>query len=640
MTLVRYQFAALSGDPFVAAMMCTIAEKETGYLEPRGTNPYTVINSIKAAGRYQFMPGTWKGWGGAGASAHTASAVEQDRVAAKAIGAYRQKYGDNVRLIAIAWHAGPGVADKARTGRVSAYDTVAGISTEDYAAECVTLFAFWSSAAGVAKRATLAPIGSGRTSTTGTTQTAPTLGRSGQGSSAGTLVGGTAGATVPAPQIGEAPRLLTPGGFGLDTLADVFTAGTVDLDMDSISEVRLSFYDPGLRFASVTKARAGLKWGNWPLEVAAFGSTPGAHGTGLLTLELRDALGQQLKRNSPGHLSYPKRSVSELLAQVVGLDKLVAEKTPSLDQITINTSEDTGEPEFWWDAIQRFAQDTTMTGNPGFKAWVSAGVLYFGRPSWLVERMPVLSVKVGFASDGQVVLDDGHDAMPTVRVTDGDPDIAAELTLTVRPELGVTMRPGMAVALDMAAYPGLYMVAKVGGDVGVPDPWQVVCVLPRNDVPTQTATVDEYGNQTMLTGPDGYGTTKTGAAKPNAARPAGAVPRDRGRNANAVAVAAYYQAKGYRVDGFTVSAAHHAANPNSDHDKGDAIDIHVSGTTADRVRAEIISRAKEWGVKYTINKSHIYNDSDGFAERPYEGRFANGALKNPHNDHIHVSFHR
>ena len=79
---------------------------------------YNAHNPSGAHGAYQFMPGTWRSAAaGAGLGAGAPMTTEnQDKAARWLMGQYLAKYKDP-SLVAVAWYAGPGVADKKmRTG--------------------------------------------------------------------------------------------------------------------------------------------------------------------------------------------------------------------------------------------------------------------------------------------------------------------------------------------------------------------------------------------------------------------------------------------------------------------------------------------------------------------------------------------
>jgi hypothetical protein len=88
-------------------------------------------------------------------------------------------------------------------------------------------------------------------------------------------------------------------------------------------------------------------------------------------------------------------------------------------------------------------------------------------------------------------------------------------------------------------------------------------------------------------------------------------------------------------DGGAPSEAHHAANPNSDHERGDAFDFTVDrahGPDPDGL-AEL-ARADD-RVQYVIwNERKANKDIDGNAWRTYE---RTAIQTDPHTSHIHIS---
>jgi len=112
-------FSALSAlDTFLAA----IRRLESGSYDGK----YDAVNRISGAlGAYQIMPGNWswwtQKWGVPGADWRDKRA--QDFVARKQFEEYYAKYR-NWDLVAIAWFAGPGAADRARREGVGALGSV------------------------------------------------------------------------------------------------------------------------------------------------------------------------------------------------------------------------------------------------------------------------------------------------------------------------------------------------------------------------------------------------------------------------------------------------------------------------------------------------------------------------------------
>ena len=87
-------------------------------------------------------------------------------------------------------------------------------------------------------------------------------------------------------------------------------------------------------------------------------------------------------------------------------------------------------------------------------------------------------------------------------------------------------------------------------------------------------------------------------------------------------------------DGICPSAAHTKANPDSDHEDGNAYDLTHNpkgGCDCAAIVAALIGR-RDPRVKYLIFNRQIYNAKDGFAPKPYNGR-------DPHTSHMHCSIY-
>lgn len=87
-------------------------------------------------------------------------------------------------------------------------------------------------------------------------------------------------------------------------------------------------------------------------------------------------------------------------------------------------------------------------------------------------------------------------------------------------------------------------------------------------------------------------------------------------------------------DGICPSAAHTKANPDSDHEDGNAYDLThdpKNGCDCAAIVAALIGR-RDPRVKYLIFNRQIYSAKDGFAPKPYNGR-------DPHTSHMHCSIY-
>ena len=76
------------------------------------------------------------------------------------------------------------------------------------------------------------------------------------------------------------------------------------------------------------------------------------------------------------------------------------------------------------------------------------------------------------------------------------------------------------------------------------------------------------------------------------------------------------------------------ADPGSDHNSGNAVDIMITGATGDRITEYLIANKDKLNVKYVIWEQKIYASYTGWSGRPMEDR---GSATANHYDHVHVS---
>ena len=76
------------------------------------------------------------------------------------------------------------------------------------------------------------------------------------------------------------------------------------------------------------------------------------------------------------------------------------------------------------------------------------------------------------------------------------------------------------------------------------------------------------------------------------------------------------------------------ADPGSDHNSGNAVDIMITGATGDRIAEYLIANRDKLNVKYVIFEQKIYASYTGWSGRPMEDR---GSVTANHYDHVHVS---
>lgn len=146
------------------------------------------------------------------------------------------------------------------------------------------------------------------------------------------------------------------------------------------------------------------------------------------------------------------------------------ENTAVLDAITANdVTEDNGHKrrEYWWETAARYAKDA---GRMLFEA---GGTVYFGRPSWLAQRMPIHYVTWPRAASAPDVVPLG---IPSLKKTRDDLTAPDQVEFSFPFEVANDWRPGEIVHfndLGVGRWKGVPMmvhevsIALMGGLVSV-----------------------------------------------------------------------------------------------------------------------------------------------------------------------------
>lgn len=146
---------------------------------------------------------------------------------------------------------------------------------------------------------------------------------------------------------------------------------------------------------------------------------------------------------------------------------------PSPVRATIARVHDAQTNETAFDVHVRLASEL------GFLYFEAEGVVYFGKPSWLVRQMPVIPIAwAGRGTDGRLY------SVPHMR--DDVADIAAGTTgtLTGNPDFLEVAVPGRAVSLrGMGSYDGLYLVTGLSMQLDGYSPASLEIATPIDPVP-------------------------------------------------------------------------------------------------------------------------------------------------------------
>lgn len=193
---------------------------------------------------------------------------------------------------------------------------------------------------------------------------------------------------------------------------------------------------------------------------------------------LKQAKGALVRRNlSPTEFA-------ALEAKAAGL-RFVGEASARRRQIARQTGD---QAETSWDTIQRLAQEI------GFIAFEAAGILYFGRPTWLVSRSGARRWSVTWSPDPAQV-SPGLVGVPECRRSEDDASAAAEVTVDLVAEDADQIRPGDVLALaGVPTFSASYLVTSVRIPLDDTRPVVVSAQTPVNPAPQPPASSSSGGS--------------------------------------------------------------------------------------------------------------------------------------------------
>lgn len=293
----------------------------------------------------------------------------------------------------------------------------------------------------------------------------------------------------------------------------------VSLTTSENSQVDLGFLDDGHVLARAGWAPKGtpVDFDDLRMRVAAVSVGPGPAGAGGINLACRPQTVRTLSdRKGPLRLTgVSAAQFVEAECAAAGI-KAVAEPGATLPEVV----RDSEEPEdSSWSTFTRLAREV------GANVFETAGTVYFGRPSWLVNRNLESRVDVIWDVDA----DDSRRPLepPDCRQSEDADD---DKTVTVRLPIlrAATVRPGMV--LRLAAYVPLwhgdYLIDSVNFDADAAD-GTVTASVAKDPAPQPPATVAEIsggtaGSQRQVRAEDGslvnadfYDTGGGGAGSPS-----------------------------------------------------------------------------------------------------------------------------
>lgn len=256
---------------------------------------------------------------------------------------------------------------------------------------------------------------------------------------------------------GRLGNLIVMGGRLRGNIVEAITSASISLSASEATQLSLTIVDnewdvlrSGL-FSAGTPTKAGSRcdYGDLDLEVRAIEVAPRGVDN-VLTITARSFGVGRLKR-AKGALIRKNLTPSQFVkleAKRAGLRKCIAEPSAKRKAISRQTGKDA---ESSWDTCQRLAKEL------GYVCFEAAGVLYFGRPTWLTQHTQELRIEwKGERTDNAI------DALPTCRRSGDDKRNAATVETMLRGKAGELARPGMALILDgVPTFDGRYMVDSV-----------------------------------------------------------------------------------------------------------------------------------------------------------------------------------
>lgn len=274
---------------------------------------------------------------------------------------------------------------------------------------------------------------------------------------------------------GRLGQLIVRGGRLRADIAESVTGASLSLSSSEVTQLTLTIVDndfdvlrSGL-FSAGTPSKRGSRcdYGGLDLEVRAI--EVAARGRdNVLTITARSVGAGNAKRKRGAHVRKnltPTQYVA-LGAKAAGL-KFTGQ--PSAKRKVIARKKDESE----WDTWQRLAQEL------GYVCFEAAGRVYFGKPTWLIDKTKTLRVAWKGASTGDAI-----DELPNCRRSGDDAKRAAQVTAKLRGDLGEDALPGMRFVLDgIPTFDGAYMVDSVTMDLAEGAAAQVSASTPINPKP-------------------------------------------------------------------------------------------------------------------------------------------------------------
>lgn len=257
-------------------------------------------------------------------------------------------------------------------------------------------------------------------------------------------------------------RVILRGDKLLSRVEEATVTATIDLSLDAVSQLVVTYQDPTLTTLNkrVVHKGARLAFDQWEFVVAAI-DLGEADGVPRVTVTARSRLAQRLRRDR-GPLVQANVSPTTFLERLVRKagGKFVGQPSPSQKNVArLDASPDAGADavaESTWDAAVRLAQEL------GYVVFEDRGTVHFGKPTWLLARGTRRIVRYPTASpqDPREREPLGH--VPTVRTSDDDEKHRVTGSVPVAQRHAAEFVPGTRLTLrGVPQFEADYLVRKV-----------------------------------------------------------------------------------------------------------------------------------------------------------------------------------
>lgn len=230
---------------------------------------------------------------------------------------------------------------------------------------------------------------------------------------------------------------------------------TIDMSTTQVSELSFTIEDPAFQILSsgVFDLNTKVTYKNLDLVVAVLETGPGG-GIGGFTARCRPQVVAKLKKRR-GKKVFNKTRPTQFCRREVRASggKFVGQKSPKRDRIARDVPQkgESYDPASFpssWTTMQRLADEL------GYMLFESAGTIYFGKPTWLVQKLPKVEVEWYPENDNEPY------SIPEFRQSIDNEDVEVSMELPI--SRAGSVLPGQGLVLSgFPKYAGTYFINNV-----------------------------------------------------------------------------------------------------------------------------------------------------------------------------------